>query len=390
MDRDKLYSLLRNVSLIVEKYDSKHTSGENFNIFNVLKLTSNEVRTHSAFLAELLNPRGSHGKQSLFLELFVEQFHINDFDCFTAKVEIEKHIGFITESKTDGGYIDILIADNHKRAIIIENKIFASDQECQLRRYYNYGQNNHLETKIFYLTLDGRSASERSKSGIDESHYIKISYAQDILAWLELCSSECANQPVLQAVLLQYCSLIKQLTNQSTSTKMKEDIISEIISSESNIKTLFELQKNDIITSIKRTVIDKFASQLQGVANDLELEFKVEGAFDNHGGFFMFPLKSSAKGFCIEFGFCFNYNNMFYAVHCADEHVESLKDQLLARLGKRDKGFDSCIWVNWMEDDIRYWDNSSEPWLMVIDGQMKENIKAKIIYILNCLKGLEL
>ena len=47
-------------------------SGENFNVFRVLGLESREVRMHSAFLGELLNPAGSHGLGATFLELFVE------------------------------------------------------------------------------------------------------------------------------------------------------------------------------------------------------------------------------------------------------------------------------------------------------------------------------
>lgn len=46
-------------------------SGENFNIFSILKMESKENDTHSAFLGELLNPNGSHLKEDLFLSAFV-------------------------------------------------------------------------------------------------------------------------------------------------------------------------------------------------------------------------------------------------------------------------------------------------------------------------------
>lgn len=44
-------------------------TGENFNIFKILRIETEEVFTHSRFLCELLNPKGSHGKGSLFLNI---------------------------------------------------------------------------------------------------------------------------------------------------------------------------------------------------------------------------------------------------------------------------------------------------------------------------------
>lgn len=57
--------MLDEVRLIVNRNrierEEKRKRGELFNIFNVLDLRTNEVRTHSAFIAELLNPDGNHG-----------------------------------------------------------------------------------------------------------------------------------------------------------------------------------------------------------------------------------------------------------------------------------------------------------------------------------------
>ena len=54
---EKLQRLLDEVRLILKKAEVEKKEadrrGENFNIFNVLGLTSDETRTHSAFIAEL-------------------------------------------------------------------------------------------------------------------------------------------------------------------------------------------------------------------------------------------------------------------------------------------------------------------------------------------------
>ena len=66
-------NLLENVNVIQNKYDDiAEITGEKFNIFGVLNLTSNEVRTHSAFIGELLNRRGSHGLKDIPLKLFIK------------------------------------------------------------------------------------------------------------------------------------------------------------------------------------------------------------------------------------------------------------------------------------------------------------------------------
>ena len=57
-------------------HDERVKNGDYFNVFNVLGLSSNETRTHSAFLAELLNPYGSHGMGDLFLKKFLLYAHI--------------------------------------------------------------------------------------------------------------------------------------------------------------------------------------------------------------------------------------------------------------------------------------------------------------------------
>ena len=68
---ESLKELLSHISKIVltEKtlQEEKRKRGENFNIFKVLRLSTSEVRLHSAYLAELLDSKGSHGMGASFL-----------------------------------------------------------------------------------------------------------------------------------------------------------------------------------------------------------------------------------------------------------------------------------------------------------------------------------
>ena len=121
-----------------ERMKQKQRNGDYFNVFNTLGLWSDEVRLHSAFLAELLNPNGSHGLKNALLKEFLAAIGLNKDYISNCKSNIvERSIGERTEST--GGRIDIILEDG-EHAVIIENKIYAIDQHHQLLRYNNYGK----------------------------------------------------------------------------------------------------------------------------------------------------------------------------------------------------------------------------------------------------------
>lgn len=215
-----LEKLLNQVYPIIVKDNAEKEAqlqrGELFNVFRVLKLTSDEVRTHSAFLAELLNPNGSHGMSDKFLRLFIRtipELKDMEFDTLSAKVFVEYYIGEINKEGTEGGRLDILI-ESRTNAIVLENKIYAGDQPKQLLRYHNYVQ-KYKKSFLLYLTLDRHSPSEDSTDN-KKFDYIPIGYNSEILEWLDQCRKEAAMKPTLRETISQYIHLIKQLTNQDT------------------------------------------------------------------------------------------------------------------------------------------------------------------------------
>ncbi len=218
-------NLLTNVSHISKKYDEiAKITGENFNIFSVMRMESDEVKTHSRVIAELLNPKGSHSQGSIFLKLFFAEIKelskIEDFDFENAKVLVEEHIGLINEDYTKGGYIDISIKDNNNQ-IVIENKIYAVDQFGQLLRY----KNHYPECKLLYLTLDCKEPSDESKGNLVLGYdFHCISYENNILDWLNKCQKETVDIPMLREMIKQYSNLIKKLTGKLNNQKMESDI----------------------------------------------------------------------------------------------------------------------------------------------------------------------
>ena len=115
----ELQNLLRQVATITQKNSEiLNATGGRFNMFRICGVNHYE-NTHSAIIAELLNPKGTHSLKSELLEAFLslidKDFVPTDFNPSNATV--------YTEYTTDKGRIDILIKDTNKNALIIENKI---------------------------------------------------------------------------------------------------------------------------------------------------------------------------------------------------------------------------------------------------------------------------
>jgi len=229
MNSTGLLKLLREVDRVrQESILAARLTGENFNVFNILGLSTAEVRTHSAFIAELLNPKGSHGQETLYLDLFLRCIPKDDtpfvFESNGATVEVEYSIGEVNIQNGTGGRIDILLSDNANRHIVIENKINAGDQEGQLWRYHNAFPSAY----IYYLTLNGGKPDEKS-IGKGSFKFICISYKDHISRWLEDCHKESAAFPIVRETIKQYKTLVDILTNQATGGKMKEKAIRLIL-----------------------------------------------------------------------------------------------------------------------------------------------------------------
>jgi len=179
---------------IIESFNEKEAF--QYNIFNILNIQTYEVRTHTPFLRNLLDPNGTHGQKDLFLKTFIQKFipkdkmeffllpHRNDYN-----IEEEKPI--------QGGRIDIYIESiNSKKkfGIIIENKLLSGDQHLQLNRYSDFINGRKFvdqQIMMFYLTIDGHDPSEYSidKKTMSELKNKKIlcnlSYKTDIKNWLQ-------------------------------------------------------------------------------------------------------------------------------------------------------------------------------------------------------------
>lgn len=246
--------------------------GETFNLFSILKMESKENDTHSAFLGELLNPKGSHYFGSTFLKLFLKQVGDETLEADTATVFLEYSLGTNDQVNKTGGRVDIYIKDATKNTICIENKIYASDQPNQLKRYANH---NKTKNSVYYLTLNGADATEESKDDLEiDVDYNCISYHTTIIDWLEACLKEAADQPIIRESIKQYIILLKKLANQLSDTKMEKEIKDLIINNYQAARTI-----SSNIEPVELEYTEKFLQEIKTyvhkVLNANEVKFSI-------------------------------------------------------------------------------------------------------------------
>ena len=224
--------------------EERNRKGENYNLFSILRIEGSELK-HSALIANLLDPKGSHGCGDAFLRAFFEialKERAYPFEeCTLPHSYTEYYTGPIADDT--GGRIDILVKSSHY-GLIIENKIYAGDQDKQLTRYDNYGKETFGADGylLVYLTLYGCDASKESTAtkSAEEVGYLRLSYAEDILRWLEQCVRLADNKPLVRESLNQYIRTIKQLTYQDMNQEDIQKIIDLVIDHPEVVATILE------------------------------------------------------------------------------------------------------------------------------------------------------
>ena len=270
MENYKIF--FENLCLINKKYNLINSKKEDFNIFSILRNEYDEVNLHSKFIVELLKNK-NYGKK--FIEIFLEKLEIQVFNYENINV-------FSEYSKGINGRIDILLEfskGKEKKAIIIENKIYAEDQIGQLNRYYysminkNYS-NDELE--IVYLTLDGSEPNEESTKGLtkeEKEKIIIISYKENIIGWIDDCIKEVAEVPIIRETLIQYRSILKKITGKEE-RKLINEIEKLVLSNNEYLKMIYKI--DDVLREIKIDLQFKFWKKLEEKLNEIAIKKKMK------------------------------------------------------------------------------------------------------------------
>ena len=303
---ENLKSLLSKVDVLVSRekaiQDEKYKRGDSFNIFKSCGVNHYET-THSSIIAELLNPKGSHGQGGLFLKEFLVATGAYDSeynDCNDFIVNTEHSFSIQTPDGVCTGRIDIIIS-SPSAAIMIENKIYADDQYEQLKRYDTYlkasaWKNNY---KILYLTLDNHDPGDEASKNVC---YTSISYKDDIIKWLLKVKHLMIDKPIIRETIHQYIQHIRILTNtidmnQTNKNEMLDYMLKHSESTVQIIKMKEDFE-NHIISNIVLNSLKAVACKY-----NFELLFNID-AFKQKkkgAGFELLPYHDSKWSIAFEF-----------------------------------------------------------------------------------------
>ena len=392
---------------IKEQRIEKFERGENYNIFNDLGFMSDEVHLHSMFLANLLNPKGSHGQRGKFLEAFLKMLQKSFpaisadrlvLDTANASVEVEKYIGRQTDS--EGGRIDIYLTDG-KHSIIIENKIYAVDQYHQMLRYWNYGMSQKGDDTeksfvLIYLTLDGCSPSKDSLGeDLKENDIVCLSYKSDIRGWLDRCVELASRTPLVRETINQYISTIDILTN-NVMEDNKE--LLDILCKEENLDAVFDIidSKENLINHI---INDEFIPKLKDLAEDKGLEicgnYKRNWVSDRYPGAHF--QKTGWKFLDLAFQFeSVGLDRMVFGFVCKGESNrsdvptsvwEKVQEHYSISSPIKDKNND--LWIHKDFIGNKNW-NNSQAIKNLRNGKTLNNFSIMFDEAIDCVKGLDI
>ena len=344
-ERCKYDSFFQDVECVREEQNKQKSRGLNdYNIFTSLLKASDEVRLHSRFIFSLLNPEGEHYQGALFLEKFIEVIGLADFG-----ININQASVYVEYEN-----IDLYITDGEKH-IIIENKIWAGDQKCQIIRYINTVVDDHndrvTETdtdlshidqdyiRVVYLTArndkffpEGHvvdagyitAKKGRLEEGLKNyrAKYHRITYEVEIMNWLDVAQYEVSNLSNLNQAIEQYREVILRLHRKYKGKVMTfENYLFDTGSEEiDTIGMALSLERE--LVNIKGRTLCEFFNKLSAI----EIAGKKGELYSDNEKKFRRSLcrgwvkrkKNGPKDFGVKWGLD---GNVFVAVHAGISHL---------------------------------------------------------------------
>lgn len=271
----------------------KRRGNNDFNPYLEMWSGSNEVKLHSALICGFLNPLGNHYQGDVFLETFLESVGLKAWfgDSSNARVYREYE------------NIDIYITNNDKH-IIIENKIWAGDQDRQIERYIDKiakeqsrdssdTESGELESSedvtqqelsqayeniaALYLTLDAKDPTQQSLgkweiqgdylvNGDNKVRFKAISYKNEILKWIENSQAKVGCITHLNSALYFYKDVVQIITKTKENTMSVAKFLTDNKENmQENMEIVFEIleDRENIIESYWKTIVEKYEANIE-------------------------------------------------------------------------------------------------------------------------------
>lgn len=254
--------------LLKEAYEKSkdylYEDSSRFNLLSIIEKDRDEAHIHSKVIYNLLSQNWGKKDKETFLTLFLKELGIEEEIIYNKTWEVTREKAF--DLDTVKGRLDFEIKSKDY-IYIIEMKIDAGDQPKQLIRYQEFAKEQHKKYKIFYLTLDGHSASKKSvgeevSEEIKKVEYTNISFQEEILNWLEKCLDLVKGKENKSACINQYIASINKILGEKN-TKIKDNILK----SSEDIKNAITIYKK--LNENLQKVLESFFEELNKKLEDI-------------------------------------------------------------------------------------------------------------------------
>ena len=231
-----------------EDFDKLDLGLKNPNIFQILRISKNEIR-HSNFLSWLLDPNQSHKLGDIFLKRFLREVFSSDKFGEIDQVDVEGMDLSRVEIQREWKNIDILIKLDTV-VVCVENKVLSREHSNQLKRYKEIIEDQfpeHHQTFVF-LTPEGNTSEDES----DSYEPISYNFIVESLERIITVYGESMNEQV-KNYIKDYITIIKrELMGTDKLTELSKKIYQ-------NHKELFDFiidHKPDVLDDVK-SILDK-------------------------------------------------------------------------------------------------------------------------------------
>jgi hypothetical protein len=333
--------LLSGVTGIINRYEAQwQKTGEKYNLFKVAGIAHKEV-IMCRVLTDLLDPKGAHGRGSLYLRLFWETIAPKlpgrpALDVEHTKVTPEY---VIDENRR----IDIALEDGNV-FVPIEVKIWAGDQPKQLADYSAFARtkNRGSQVPVLYLTLDGHEPADFSKAGLGKDGYMPLSFKNDILAWLEACVRENTPETAIpiRENLRQLIAAVKSLCGKSEDAKMEDEIFKQITKDDDSIRAALAI--SGAINLLDQKVKEEFQGPITTLVKKSfpDAEYEPEEA-DNWYSIDI-PIRQGNYNLWINY----DWKNLMVGDRSGDAKTEkALAEKMSELTGDSGTSYGNCIWA---------------------------------------------
>ena len=205
--------IIEKLKIISQFAGNTCSDSKNYNFFEVLGVEYKEV-IMCRFIGNLLDCKGKHGLGTEPLQLFFRDVLHDESDV----ENLEKSVVKLEDITENGRRVDIVIYLNSK-IYPIEVKIWADDQSKQLEDYYENYFGKSKDGKIYYLTPNGRSPSEKSKGGLNaekDGQIVCISFSEDIKNWLDEVQNIKGASKNIRFVIRNFKEVIEKMGKDNT------------------------------------------------------------------------------------------------------------------------------------------------------------------------------